>query len=184
MFLGETGAGKSIIIDAFCDEEHYESYILLLQEQEEQKRLKKELAAQERAKKAEQEKARIAKWKADKDKAYYLICDIIGRKEIINTSLWDEWAIWNKIATNELIGRYLEENKDYLVGAISRLEDKEFNRIRYLSTVLKNSLGDYKPKAIVKEAEKPKVQVDTTFYEPVETQNNKRRSLADLEDDF
>jgi hypothetical protein len=78
----------------------------------------------------------------------------------------------------------LDENKEYLSDVISRLDNVEYNRIRYLSAILKNKLGDYKPKAIVKQTEKPKTQVDTTFYEPMQTNNNKRRSLADLEDDF
>ena len=129
----------------------------------------------------EKDLAKKEKAAADKDKAYYLICEIIGRKEIINTALWKEWAVWNQVASNEVIGRYLEDNKKYLVDTISRLDNVEFNRIRYLSTILKNKLGDYKPKA--KEVEKPKVQVDETFYAPITTRNNKRRSLADLEDD-
>lgn len=125
--------------------------------------------------------ARKEKAAADKDKAYRLICDIIGRKEIINTALWKEWLQWNKVASNEVIGQYLEENKSYLISVVSRLDNVEFNRIRYLSTILKNKLGDFKAKA--KEIPKPKIQVDETFYAPT-TNNNKRRSLADLEDEF
>lgn len=106
----------------------------------------------------EEYKRKQEKEAADKDKVYRLICDIIGRKEIINTVLWKEWKIWNKVAYNEKIGCYLEENKDYLRDVISRLEDVEFNRIRYLSAILKNKLGDYKPKA--RETEKPVVQAD------------------------
>ena len=117
-----------------------------------------------------------------KNKAYSLICGIIGREKIINTVLWKEWKEWNKVFSNETIASYLEENKAYLTSTISRLEDKEFNRIRYLSAILKNSLGDFKPKE--KETEKPKVQVDETFYEAAPTTQNKRRSLADLEDEF
>jgi hypothetical protein len=49
---------------------------------------------------------------------------------------------------------------------------------------LKNKLGDYKPSVVVSEAEKPKVKVDDTFYEVATTTRNKRRSLADLEDEF
>lgn len=131
----------------------------------------------------ENEVAKKEKAAADKDKAYRLICDIVGRKEIINSVLWKEWAIWNKVASNEIIGLYLEENKFYLIDMISRLDNVEFNRIRYLSTILKNRLGDFKPKA--KETPKPKVQVDETFYAPATNNSkNKRRSLADLEDDF
>lgn len=119
----------------------------------------------------------------DKDKAYRLICNIIGRKEIINTALWKEWALWNKVSSNEEIGRYLEENLTYLSSTIARLEDNEFNRIRYLSAILKNKLGDYNNN--VKEVEKPKVIVEETIYESAApVRNNKRRSLADLEDEF
>lgn len=131
-----------------------------------------------------EDEAKKEKAAADKDKVYRLICDIIGRSEILNTALWKEKAIWNKVSTDEVIAQYLEENKIYLTSAISRLEDKEFNRIRYLSTILKNSLGDYKFKVIVKENEKPKTRVDETFYGPEVTKQNKRRSLADLEDEF
>lgn len=132
----------------------------------------------------EAEEARKKKASEDKDKAYYLICDIIGRKKIINSALCKEWAIWNEVATDEVIGRYLSENKEYLSSVIGRLDDVEYNRIKYLSAILKNKLGDYKPKAVAKEAEKPKTKIEMTFYEPVQTNNNKRRSLADLEDDF
>ena len=129
------------------------------------------------------EKAK-AKASADKDMVYKLICEIIDREKIINTALWKEWNVWNKVATNEIIGQYLMENKEYLIGAIARLDNVEFNRIRYLSAILKNSLGDFKPKIIVSETEKPKVTVDQTFYESTPATRSKRRSLADLEDEF
>ena len=120
---------------------------------------------------------------ADKDKVYRLVCDIINRKEITNTALFSEWKIWNKVANNEKIGAYLEENKAYLCSVISRLEDKEFNRIRYLSAILKNKLGDFIVREKKVEQPKPIVKVEMD-YEVVNTNNNKRRSLADLEDDF
>ena len=115
-----------------------------------------------------------------------LVCEIIGRKEIINGILWKEWKIWNKVADNEKIGRYLEENKDYLRDVISRLEDIEFNRIRYLSAILKNRLGDYKPK--VKEVEKVVVKCNSSFelFEPTIIRNNEADNiiLEDVEDDL
>lgn len=133
----------------------------------------------------EADAAKKKKAAEDKDRVYYLICDIFGRKEIISTALWDEKAIWNKVADDEVIWHYLEENKNYLIGVIGRLDDVEYNRIRYLSAILKNKLGDYKPKYAVKEADKPKVKVDESCYEmTVPTRNNKRRSLEDLEDEF
>lgn len=122
----------------------------------------------------------------DKDKAYRLICEIINRKEIINTALWKEWKIWNSVASDELLGQYLEENKDYLISVIARIDNVEFNRIRYLSAILKNKLGDFKPKA--KEVPKPKIQVEETVYNIPEVnispKSKQRRSLADLEDEY
>ena len=130
------------------------------------------------------EEQRKEKAYTDKDKAYRCICNIIGREEIINSSLWKEWAVWNKVATDEVIGKYLEANIYYLKDVISKLDDVEYNRIRYLSAILKNKLGDFKPKEKAKEIEKPKVKVEETFYQTSTTRNNKRRSLADLEDEF
>lgn len=121
---------------------------------------------------------------ADKDKVYKFICEIIGREKIINTVLWKEWKVWNEVATDEVIGQYIEENKEYLTSAIARLDDVEFNRIRYLSAILKNKLGDFKPHHTLSKVEKPKVKVDESFYESTPTIRNKRRSLADLEDEF
>lgn len=162
----------------FCNEEHYNLFVFKKEEDKCRKEEELELVKQ---KKQEEHDLAVKQRKEEKDKVYYLVCEIIGRKEIINTVLWREWKEWNKAFSNEAIASYLEENKVYLTSTISRLEDKEFNRIRYLSAILKNSLGDFKPKEKV---EKPKVQVDETFYGSTPTTQNKRRSLADLEDEF
>ena len=121
-----------------------------------------------------------AKALADKDMVYNLICEIIDREKIINTALWKEWKVWNKVATNEIIGQYLMENKEYLIGAIARLDNVEFNRIRYLSAILKNSLGDFKPKKEVKPAFVPSINEEhyETKFKP-----KARRALLDLEED-
>ena len=124
---------------------------------------------------AEQKKNAAQKELAIKDDVYRLICDIIGRKEIINGILWKEWALWNKVANNEKIRQYLEENKDYLCGVISKLEDKEFNRIRYLSAVLKNKLGEYKIKVVEEEKKNviKEITVDSDYIMPV----NKKKKV-------
>jgi hypothetical protein len=98
----------------------------------------------------------------------------------LNTALWKEKAIWNKAFSDELIWQYLESNKVYLTTIISKLEDKEFNRIRYLSAILKNSLGDFKPMMEV-----PKREVTIIPDEHYETKfkSKKRKSLEDLEED-
>ena len=136
---------------------------------------------------AEEERKRKAA--EDKDRVYRLICGIIGEKEIINSALFKEWVEWNKVADNVKIMNYLEDNKDYLTTAISRIENKLYNRIRYLSAVLKNSLGDYKPKVVnVTVQVQPKVvieeqqvgiyDINTSNYKPKET----RRGLDFLEE--
>lgn len=133
---------------------------------------------------AEEERKRKAA--EDKDRAYTLICRIIGRETIINTALWSEWKEWSKVADDVKIGQFLAENEEYLTGMIGRLVDAEFPRIRYLSTVLKNRLGDYKPKVQedvkVQFKVQPRVDIDETMYEAPARNLNKRRSLADLED--
>lgn len=128
----------------------------------------------------EADKAKKEKEAADKDKVYRLICDIIGRKEIVNTILWKEKAIWNKVRTDEVIAQYLEENKDYLTGAIARLDDVEYNRIRYLSAILKNKLGDYKPKA--KKVETTTIAIPDEHYE-TKFKPKVRKALDDFEED-
>lgn len=130
------------------------------------------------------EDAKKRKAAEDKDKVYYLICDIIGRAEIINSALWKEKAVWNKVATDEVIGQYLDENKEYLSSTIGRLDNVEYNRIRYLSSILKNKLGDYRPRAVsnkqvVKDVV-PKIQDE--HYE-TKFKLKQRRGLEDLEDD-
>lgn len=127
------------------------------------------------------EEDRKKKAKEDKDKVYYLICDMFGY-EIQNTKLFDEWRYWNKLKSNEIIYKYLRENEDYLQQICDRSFETEYNKIRYFSAVLKNSLRDFKPKA--EEISKPKVVVEETIYESPTHSLNKRRSLADLEDDI
>ena len=61
----------------------------------------------------EAEEARKKKIQEDKDKVYYLICDIMGEKEIISTALFKEWQVWNKVADNAKIAKYLEENNEF-----------------------------------------------------------------------
>ena len=138
--------------------------------------------SQEEYDKHEQAKAKEA---ADKDKVYKLVCQIIGRDQIINSILWKEKAVWNSVKPDEIIGKYLEENKDYLTSVISRLEDKEFNRIRYLSAIVKNNLGDFKPKV---EEERKVVVIDNCDHElfvpTMVKQNIQQQNLADVEDDL
>lgn len=131
----------------------------------------------------EAEEARKKKAKEDRDKVYRLICDIMGEKEIINSILWKEWAVWNKVADNEKIGKYLEENKSYLGSVIGRLSSSEFAKIRYLSTIIKDRIKEFVPR--VKEEEKVQQKaIMTTFFEIGDVVHKPtRRALDDLEDE-
>lgn len=127
------------------------------------------------------EEARKKKAAEDKDRVYYLICDILGEKEIINTALWAEKKIWNKAFSDEIIAKYLAENKDYLTSAVSKLSGTEYAKIRYVSAVLKNSLRDFKPKLEV--VEKPKIIVTEEHYE-TKYKPKSRQALEDLEEGY
>ena len=129
----------------------------------------------------EAEESRKKKAKEDKDKVYRLICDIMDEKEIINSILWKEWAVWNKVADNEKIGKYLEENRDYLSSIIGRLGSSEFARIRYLSTIIKDRIKEFVPRVEVEQHER-QIEicgVGPINYKPRET----RRGLDFLEDE-
>ena len=124
---------------------------------------------------------RIKETQAVEDKVYYLICDIMGKKAITNSALFKERRVWNKVASEEVIGQYLEENKEYLTNAIARLDNIEYNRIRYLSAIIKNNLGDYKPK--VKEVKETILVVQEEHYE-TKFKNKKRKGFDELEEEF
>jgi hypothetical protein len=126
----------------------------------------------------EAEEARKKKVVEDKDKVYNLICDMFGY-EIVNTQFFAEWTLWNKLKSNEDIYKYLRENEDYLQQICDKSFNSEYQKIRYFSAVLKNSLKDFKPKVEV--IEKLKVVVEEhyeTKYKP-----KIRLALEDLEED-
>lgn len=130
----------------------------------------------------EVEEERKKKAAEDKDTVYRLVCDIMGEREIISTALFKEWQVWNKVADNAKIAKYLDENKDYLTSVIARLNSYEYARIRYLSAIIRDKIKVWKPKVEV--VEKPKVVVEEIMYAAPAQSLNKRRSLAELEDMF
>lgn len=133
----------------------------------------------------EAEETRKKKAAEDKDKVYNLICDMFGY-EIVNTQFFAEWTLWNKLKSNEIIYKYLRENEDYLQQICDRSFNTEYQKIRYFSAVLKNSLKDFKPRVEV--SEQPKVIVDTSFelFEPTFEKNPQveEQILYDVEDDL
>lgn len=161
-----TQTAYKIIINSknayFCNEEHYKKFI----QEDENKKKKQEHDAQ------------------SKQRFYNLFCEILGVKGITNTALWKEKTEINKVFSDDIIISYLEENKDWITTSVGKLSGGEYGKIRYVSVILRNKLGDYKPKVVMKEAEKPKVKVDETLYGVAPSTRNRRRSLADLEDEF
>ena len=128
----------------------------------------------------EKDLAQKKKIQEDKDKVYYLICDMFGY-EIQNTQFFAEWTLWNKLKSNEIIYKYLRENEDYLQQICDKSFNSEYQRIRYFSAVLKNSLRDFRPKVEV--VEKPKVVATEEHYE-TKYKPKVRLALEDLEEDF
>lgn len=126
----------------------------------------------------------MQKEKADKDAIYTEIVDIFGYK-IQNSALFKEWKCWNELASNEKILSYIQENKDYIKGAVGKLNSTEYARVRYMSAILKNSLVDYKVGSR-KEPEKIEVKNDSFFelFEPIKESKKMRKSFAELEDDL
>lgn len=131
----------------------------------------------------QEEENKKKKAQEDKDKVYNLICDMFGY-QIQNSQFFAEWTLWNKLKSNEIIYKYLRENEDLLCQVCDKSFNSEYQKIRYFSAILKNSLRDFESKVEVVEAEKPKVIIDETLYEAPTHSLNKRRSLEDLEDMF
>ena len=127
----------------------------------------------------EEEEERKKKAAEDKDRVYRLICDIMGEKEIISTALFKEWQVWLKVADNEKIAKYLEENKDYLTSLITRLQSSEYARIRYLSTIIRDKIKAFVPKVEVKEV--PKATTEEHYETKYKAKT--RRALEDFEED-
>lgn len=121
----------------------------------------------------------MQKEKADKDAIYTEIVDIFGYK-IQNSALFKEWKCWNELASNEKILSYIQENKDYIKGAVGKLNSTEYARVRYMSAILKNSLADYK---VESRKEPEKITVDCEIYEAPIFTKKKRRGLSELENE-
>ena len=108
----------------FCNEDHYKEFIQ---------------HAHDEAKKKEQEKKL-------QSKVYSLFCDVLGVTGVTNTMFWKEKTEINKVYSDTVIIGFLEENKDWITNAVRKLNGGEYGKIRYISTILKNKLGDYKQK--------------------------------------
>ena len=142
----------------FCNQDHYEEYI----KQEEENAVKK------------------VKAEELENKFYNLMCDILGVGAITNTALWREKKELKKTYSEELIISCLEENKAWLTTSVSKLDGGIYGKIRYVSVILRNKLGDYKTQTSTRTEIIPKMQDE--HYE-TKFKLKKRVGLEDLEDD-
>lgn len=126
----------------------------------------------------QEEENKKKKAQEDKDKVYNLICDMFGY-QIQNSQFFAEWTLWNKLKSNEIIYKYLRENEDYLCRVCDKSFNSEYQKIRYFSAILKNSLRDYMVKEPVVEV--PKVVIEEHYETKYKAKI--RRGLEDFEED-
>lgn len=109
-------------------------------------------------------------------KIYSLVCDITGFDSLRDPVLYSEWDEWKKIGDNNKIKHYLEENKMRLINSMAKIIKKEYNRIRYLSAIVKKDLETYSY------VEVPAIIDEPNTYS-FKRKQNQRISFAQLEDD-
>lgn len=112
---------------------------------------------------------------APKNRLNKIIEEFIGKTE--NTALYKEISLWLNVADYDTISDYLTDNKDKILTLLNKDFVSEYAKIRYFSAIIKNSIGDYKPK-------KPEIvrPVETEIYEVKFKPKSKRKCLADYED--
>lgn len=110
-----------------------------------------------------------------KDYTYEKIFYIFNRK-VTNTVLFKELSELENVYGYEIIYKYLCENEKYLICVLSKDFKSEYAQIRYFSTILKNSLADFKIE--IKQPEK-KIEIDIPKVKYA--QRKKRKSLYEIE---
>ena len=97
---------------------------------------------------------------------------------VTNTALFKEINALVKVYDYELILSYLEENFDFLYEVVHRDFEREYNKIRYFSAILNNSLADYRAEKLQPEPiKKEEVEVIESHYK----RKTKRRGLDEIE---
>lgn len=113
----------------------------------------------------------------EKDDTFGCINRIFGYT-VTNTALFKEINALVKVYDYDLILSYLEENFDYLYEVMQRDFGKEYNKIRYFSAILNNSLADYKSERLQPE---PIKQEEVEVIESHYKRKTKRRGLDEIE---
>lgn len=110
-----------------------------------------------------------------KDNIYEKVFDIFERK-VTNTALFKELSELEEIYGYEKIYQYLCKNEKYLANVLCKEFKSEYAQIRYFSTILKNSLADFKI-----ESKQPEKRVEVDMPTVKYSQRKKRKSLFDIE---
>lgn len=110
--------------------------------------------------------------KSLRDIMYEQLTDIFG-KVVTNTVLYKEFDELGKIYGYEKILAYIKENYQYLCMVMTKYFANDYNRIRYLSAIFKNSLGSFEmPKEEVKKDVEVEVEMFGSKY------NNKKQQVG------
>ncbi|EXG87724.1 hypothetical protein K413DRAFT_4622 [Clostridium sp. ASBs410] len=110
-----------------------------------------------------------------KDDTYEEIFNIFGRK-VTNTTLFKEISELESVYGYEKTYQYLCENEKYLSNVLNKDFKSEYAQIRYFSTILKNSLADFKI-----ESKQPEKRIEIDMPTVKYTQRKKRKSLLEIE---
>ena len=113
-----------------------------------------------------------------KDTTYDCINEIFGYK-VLNSALFKEINILLEVYPYERILGYLTENKGFLSNVLNKDFNSEYAKIRYFSTIIKNSIVDFKIKQTKSEYPK-EVEMDMPVIKY--KRKNKRRPLCEIEE--
>lgn len=109
-----------------------------------------------------------------------LLNQIFG-KVMINTQVQKELTEISKAHEFSKIKMYLEDNVCDLASSLNKTFNSEYAEIRYLMTIIKNSIGDYKPQKKIEV--KQEVTGNAIEYIPKSNFNkkdNKKKTMLDI----
>lgn len=125
---------------------------------------------------------KISPQKTKQREIYDIVCEIVGIKNISINTYKKEKILWDKIANGDqdLICKYFEKNKKSLILSLTKIEKKEYNRLRYLSAIVKNHLKDFRNSTEIIFFGK---DIQQEFYE-TKYKDKKRKPLIEIEEEY
>lgn len=103
--------------------------------------------------------------------------EVIG--ETTNTSLMKDLSQIAKVHTYTKMINYMESNVEEIVNSMNKHFETEYGKIRYFTTIIKNSIGDFKEK---KEETEEIYNLDV--IEEVKYTPTKKKSFSDFIDEY